>query len=506
LKTESPFTCSPVELDNLCINTIRFLSVDAVEKANSGHPGLPMGAAPMAYVLWTRFLRHNPANPHWFNRDRFVLSAGHGSMLLDSLPHLTGYDLPLEQIKQFRQWGSKSPGHPERGLTPGVETTTDPLGQGFANGVGIAIAEDHLAAHYNRPPLSKALWKGKPLDMIWRNSEDKRVKVYLGRAVKEIVPGQKRVVDGQGDVFTYQELLLATGGRPRLLPFGQDQIIYFRTLSDYRRLRALTETGRRFAVIGGGFIGSELAAALALNGKEPVMIFPGRDIGDRVFPRPLAQFVSSFYKQKGVEVLAGEKIIALETRGSQRVLKTGTNREIAVDGVVAGVGLEPNVELAQRAGLSVENGIVVDEFLRASHPNIHAAGDVAVFYNPALGKRIRVEHEDNANSMGRLAGRNMAGKSEPYYHLPFFYSDLFDLGYEAVGEVDSRLETFADWKRPNQEGVIYYLQNGRVRGVLLWNVWEQVEAARQLIAEPGPFTVKDLQGRLPAKTSTPNKT
>jgi transketolase len=141
----------PAQLDQLAINTIRFLSVDAVEKANSGHPGLPMGAAPMAYVLWTRLLRHNPANPRWFNRDRFVLSAGHGSMLLYSLLHLTGYDLPLEQIKQFRQWGSKTPGHPERGLTPGVETTTGPLGQGFANAVGIAIAENYLAATYNRP-------------------------------------------------------------------------------------------------------------------------------------------------------------------------------------------------------------------------------------------------------------------------------------------------------------------------------------------------------------------
>lgn len=141
----------PTQVDGLCINTVRFLSVDAVEKANSGHPGLPMGAAPMAYVLWTRFLRHNPANPHWLDRDRFVLSAGHGSMLLYSLLHLTGYDLPLEQIKQFRQWGSKCPGHPERGLTPGVETTTGPLGQGFANGVGLAIAEAYLAAHYNRP-------------------------------------------------------------------------------------------------------------------------------------------------------------------------------------------------------------------------------------------------------------------------------------------------------------------------------------------------------------------
>ena len=370
-------------------------------------------------------------------------------------------------------------------------------------GIGLISAE--LDAPYDRPPLSKALWKGTPLDSIWRKTESKGVTLHLGRVVKEIVPKQKRVVDDKGDVFTYQKLLLAMGGRPRRLAFGDDQIMYFRTLPDYRRLRALTETGQRFAVIGGGFIGSEIAAALAQSGKEVVMIFPENDIGDRVFPRPLAQFVSTFYKQKGVEVLAGEKTIGLETRGKQRVLKTSTNREIVVDAVVAGVGIEPNVELAQAAGLEVGNGIIVDEFLRTSQPDIHAAGDVAAFYNPALGTRIRVEHEDNANSMGRLAGRNMAGKSEPYHHLPSFYSDLFELGYEAVGEVDSRLETFADWKRPNEEGVIYYLQHGRVRGVLLWNVWEQVEAARQLIAEPGPFTTKNLKGRVPAKASSPKQ-
>jgi transketolase len=142
---------NPAQLDQLSVDTIRFLAVDAVQKANSGHPGLPLGAAPMAYVLWARFLRHNPANPRWFNRDRFVLSAGHGSMLLYGLLHLTGYDLSLEQIKRFRQWESLAPGHPERGVTPGVETTTGPLGQGFGNGVGMAIAEAHLAARYNRP-------------------------------------------------------------------------------------------------------------------------------------------------------------------------------------------------------------------------------------------------------------------------------------------------------------------------------------------------------------------
>lgn len=139
------------EFENRCINTIRILSVDAVQNSNAGHPGMPLGAAAMTYALWTGFLKHNPRNPQWFDRDRFILSPGHGSMLLYSLLHLTGYDLPLEEIKRFRKWGSKAPGHPERGQTPGVEVTTGPLGQGFANGVGMAAAEAWLAARYNRP-------------------------------------------------------------------------------------------------------------------------------------------------------------------------------------------------------------------------------------------------------------------------------------------------------------------------------------------------------------------
>ncbi len=150
------------ELQTLSINTIRFLSADAVQKANSGHPGLPMGTAAIAYTLWTRHLRFNPHNPRWFNRDRFILSGGHGSMLLYSLLYLTGFDLPLEQIKNFRQWGSITPGHPENHLTPGVEVTTGPLGQGFANGVGMAMAEAHLAAEFNKPGFQVSITTSMP--------------------------------------------------------------------------------------------------------------------------------------------------------------------------------------------------------------------------------------------------------------------------------------------------------------------------------------------------------
>lgn len=367
--------------------------------------------------------------------------------------------------------------------------------------IGVISAEQHPP--YNRPPLSKGLWKGKPLKSIWRETEGQGVTLHLGRVARTLDPQNRRVTDDQGMVYTFHRLLLATGGTPWHLPFGEGQIIYFRTLDDYQRLRALTEQGRRFAVIGGGFIGSEVAAALAMNGREVVLIFPEEVIGSRMFPPGLARFLNDFYQQKGVEVWPGALASGLETRTGRLVLKIRNaegqgEREVVADGVVAGIGIQPNVELAQAAGLEVNNGIRVDASLRTSHPDIYAAGDVADFPNPALNKRLRVEHEDNANTMGRMAGQAMAGQAVIYDHLPYFYSDLFELGYEAVGEVDSRLESLADWKELYREGVVYYLRDGRVRGVLLWNIWGQVDAARQLIAEPGPFRVEDLKGRLPA--------
>jgi NADPH-dependent 2,4-dienoyl-CoA reductase/sulfur reductase-like enzyme len=166
-----------------------------------------------------------------------------------------------------------------------------------------------------------------------------------------------------------------------------------------------------------------------------------------------------------------------------------------VDAVVAGIGIQPNVELAQAAGLTVEDGIHVDKYLRTSRPNIYAAGDVAAFYSPSLDKRLRFEHEDNALTMGQQAGRNMAGAQDAYTHLPFFYSDLFDLGYEAVGEVDARLDTLVDWKEPFREGVVYYHADHRVRGVLLWNTWDQVDNARRLIEAGQPAAMGALQSQ-----------
>src|SRR5947208_3330862 len=258
-----------------------------------------------------------------------------------------------------------------------------------AGTIGLISAEPHPP--YDRPPLSKALWKGEPEEKIWRKTASTGAELHLGRRIGAIDLRAHQVTDDRGTRYRFTKLLLATGGTPRQLPLKTDQIIYFRTLDDYRRLRALATQSLRFGVLGGGFIGRTVAAALPKQGP-----------------------------------------------------------------------------------------------------------DVANFANPALGTRLRVEHEDNANTMGRTAGLNMAGRATRYDHLPFFYSDLFDLGYEAVGELDARLETVADWKEPFREGVVYYLRDGRVRGVLLWNTWGQVDHARALIAERGPFKPPDLKGRLPA--------
>ncbi len=356
---------------------------------------------------------------------------------------------------------------------------------------------------YNRPPLTKGLWKDKPLSSIWRKTDASAVTLHTGRTARTLDPRQKQVTDDQGTEYRYEKLLLATGGTPRRLEFGGDKIIYYRTLADYERVRELTEKGSHFAVIGGGFIGSEIAAALAMNGKQVSLIIPEEAICARLFPKELAKFVNDYYVKKGVDVLSGQRGVGLEAQGSQLTLSiahtsTKETKKVTADAILAGIGIVPNTELAQQAGLKVDNGIHVDSALRTSQSDIFAAGDVANFEDRTLGKRRRVEHEDNANTMGRQAGQSMAGKAVSYDHLPYFYSDLFDLGYEAVGETDSKLETFADWQESFRKGVIYYLNEGRVRGVLLWNVWEQVDAARRLIAERGPFKPADLKGKLPA--------
>jgi 3-phenylpropionate/trans-cinnamate dioxygenase ferredoxin reductase component len=349
---------------------------------------------------------------------------------------------------------------------------------------------------YARPPLSKGMWKGRPFEKIWRGTDRLNVEFFLGRRATDLKPATKVLTDDQGQEFTYDKLLLATGASPIHVPFAEGDIIYYRTLQDYLHLRQLTEHSQHFLVIGAGFIGTEMAAALTMLGKKVSMVFLEKSIGANIYPSDLSKYLNDFYRSKGVDLVAADAVSGLAKTGGQFLVETKGGRSLKVDGVVAGLGVRPNVELGSSAGLAVGNGIIVDDHLITSAADVFAAGDVALFPHSTLGKSIRVEHEDNALMMGKQAGRNMAGAQEPYSHTPMFYSDMFELGYEAVGELSTKLEMVLDWQEPFQQGVIYYLDGGRVRGVLLWNIWEKVDAARALMAEPGPFTANDLRGRI----------
>jgi NADPH-dependent 2,4-dienoyl-CoA reductase/sulfur reductase-like enzyme len=366
--------------------------------------------------------------------------------------------------------------------------------------IGLISLEDQPP--YNRPPLTKKLWQGKPESMIWSDLPKEHLELILGSRVSRLEPRMKQLQDGTGRTYGYKKLLLATGGSPRQLPFAPEETVYYRSVKDYHTVREWTGENSCIGIIGGGFIGSEIAAALASNGEHVLMIFPENGIGARIYPGDLAQFVTQYYQQKGVEVHAGMEVQGIEKQENGFVLRAQAGQTVEVNHIIAGIGIIPNVELAQSAEIAIGDpsqggGILVDKYLATNLPEIYAAGDVASFYNPFLKQWMRVEHEDNANSMGQIAGINMAGQATPYYHQPFFYSDFFDLGFEAVGELNSRLEIYADWKELFKEGVIYYLSDGRVKGVLLWNVWNTIDAARALIDEPGPFKASDLKNRLP---------
>ncbi len=352
---------------------------------------------------------------------------------------------------------------------------------------------------YMRPHLSKNLWKGSPIEKIWRKTAERGTELHLSRRVTQLDPAKKYVLDDAGDEYTYDKLLLATGGTPNHLPFGNGNIIYYRTFQDYKHLRALSESGDHFVVIGGSFIGSELAAALTIVGKKVTMLLHENAICERFFPGDLSHFLNDYYREKGVEIVTGDTAASVQKENGHLTVRTGSGRAFEVTAVVAGIGIHTNLDLAKEAGLKVNDGIVVNERLETSVPDIYAAGDVANFFHFGLEKRTRVEHENNAVEMGRTAGRNMAGANETYDHIPMFYSDLFDLGYEAVGELNSKMKIVEDWQEePFKKGVVYYLDEDRVRGVLLWNVWEKVDEARALMREKGPFKESDLKGRIRA--------
>lgn len=363
-------------------------------------------------------------------------------------------------------------------------------------------AEKHLP--YDRPPLTKKLWFGKKrVEEIFLHDQkfydQNKVTVESGTTVTALDPKRKSVTTNTGKQYRYQKLLLATGGVPRTLPVpGGDLggICYFRTLDDYLRMRRESTEGSSAVVIGGGFIGSEIAAALAVNKVNVTMIFPDQYLVSRVFPEKLGRALLDQFRSRGIKVLANEKPSAFSQEGGRFTTYTASGKKIESDIVIVGIGIAPSLDLPRRAGLQTANGVIVDEYLQASLPDIYAAGDLAFFPYRALGKQTRVEHWDNALNQGKRAGLNMAGAHMPYDYMPYFFSDLFEFGYEAVGEVDAQLETVADWQKENDTGVIYYLKDGKVRGAMMCNVWEKVELARSVIRAGALVTKEGLRGMI----------
>ncbi len=361
-------------------------------------------------------------------------------------------------------------------------------------------SEKHLP--YDRPPLTKKLWTGKKkVDDIFLHTQefyaDHGVSLALGRTVTALNPAARTATDDAGTLYHYEQVLLAMGGSPRRLPVpGGDLegISYFRTLDDYLTVRADAVPGSSAVIIGGGFIGSEMAAALAVNKVNVTMVFPDPWLVSKVFPEHLGMALQRLFQERGIRILSPAKPVEITRQGNRFLTRTDTGTMVASDMVVAGLGIAPALELARRAGLQTANGVIVNELLEASLPGVYAAGDIAFFPYRVLGKQMRVEHWDNALNQGRQAGRNMTGAREPYEYMPYFFSDLFEFGYEAVGDVNSQLDIVEDWRKENEEGVIFYLRDNRVRGAMMCNVWDKVEAAREIIRNGGKTTPEKLKG------------
>ena len=390
----------------------------------------------------------------------------------------------------------------------------------------VVLISAEADAPYRRPPLSKALWNGEDPAKVFLGTEKHGVEMLLSDRSVALDVDSHEVTTAGGKQVRYERLLLATGVRPRTLPdipVG-GPIFTYRNLADFREARRRSGPGNRVLVVGGGFIGAELAAGLVRAGSEVHMVFREQAISAMRFPLELAQAVTADYRARGVKIHASNGVASVAVDDDSASVEFIDGAGGKFDLIIVGVGAIPNDELASEAGLKVDNGIVVDEQLRAKSvrgPNgeamdpvaadVYAAGDVASFPWPRPLARGRIEHEDNAVTMGAHAGRQMAAsflgqgragasseqQGAAYTHLPFFYSDLFDNGYEALGILDSRLETVVDWRQPGKEGVVYYLDDGLVVGILLWNTWGQVDEARELLLAARQVDKSDLRGVLP---------
>ena len=351
----------------------------------------------------------------------------------------------------------------------------------------IGIIGEESTAPFPRPALSKKLWTDADFtedDAALDTVDETGAALHLGARADTIDRAAKTVTTSTGESYGYGRLLIATGGHPRqiagLAPSAR--VIYYRTLEHYHRLRAAAADHPHVAVVGGGYIGTEIAAALVQNGSSVTLVHPDDVLGSRTFPSVIADEIQTMFTEAGVTVHGGAKVEGGSTTPTGVRLDLSDGTTVLADLAVIGLGIEPAGVLARRSGLdtSSDGGVVVDERLTTADADVLAAGDVAEYPDRILGRR-RVEHVDNANEMGATAGRILAGSDEVYDHTPMFYSDLFDAWYEAVGTLDASLRTEVVDK-PDGGKVVYYIGDDEVVGVLLWKVGDGVEPAKKVLA------------------------
>lgn len=359
----------------------------------------------------------------------------------------------------------------------------------------IISRESHVP--YERPALSKKLWRDDEYHVDRTKigaEEEPNVDFAFERDVISISPENKTVKLENGDIVNYEKLLLSTGGEPYSIEGEKDQNVFlFRTKDDYLKLRELTKENSHILLVGGGYVGSELADSLIRHNVQVTMVFPEKKLGENAFPEELLEDYNSLFTDRGVKLYPERKAVRYHRNNNQLVLKLDDGTEINGDAIVIGLGVKPRTELAEQAGLEMsKNGVLVNESLQTSDPNIYAAGDIATYPDKILGLQ-RIEHVDHARNSGKQVGAIMAGSTEPYGHTPYFYSMLHNLSWQAVGTIDPKLDTLFD-NRENGS-IVFYLEGEILKGVLLWNVKVDLNDVRELLANQ-PINNENLIGLL----------
>lgn len=384
------------------------------------------------------------------------------------------------------------------------------MGAGFATlGIreqdqegSILIISNETHVPYERPALTKKLWVDDEFQeedtKIGAEDED-NVEIVFDREVVKVSPEDQTVTLENGDVVHYGNLLLSTGGEPNTIEGPEDEDVFtFRELDDYRKLRARSGDNQKVLIVGGGYIGSELAASLSQNNTNVTMVFPQEQLGADMFPEELLEEYNQLFTDHGVKLISGVEAESYNREGDQLVLKLDDGSEIKGDTIVIGLGVNPRIKLAEESGLEMsEQGVVVNEKLQTSDENIWAAADIANYPDAILGRQ-RLEHVDHARNSGQQVGANMAGADEAYTHTPYLYSMLYSLNWEAVGTLDPSLDILIDER--DEGKIVFYLDGDQLQGVLVWNVEVDLDDVRDLLDHP-PADKEDLIGAIPEKAA-----